>query len=177
MTTIDISGKDTASLLAHMETMQRVINEKDNALKECMQREETVRGQLKQLEDTNEKLSEAKREAMKTDLNERIQGWIRALDSKQVPDALKEEFLAGAEKFVKKGDDTGVWQVMCCASAVHQNQVNTINRLTEEYNALKTKVDGGEFRSDESRKRKEPDATLPATDVWSQLEGMCTSYL
>ena len=66
---------------------------------------------------------------------------------------------------------------MCCASAVHHNQVNTINQLTEQYNALKTKVDGGEFRSDESRKRKEPDATPPATDVWSQLEGMCTSYL
>ena len=69
MTTTDISGKDTASLLAHMETMQRVINEKDSALKDSLQREETVRGQLKQLEDTNEKLSEAKREAMKTDLN------------------------------------------------------------------------------------------------------------
>jgi hypothetical protein len=30
---------------------------------------------------------------------------------------------------------------------VHQNQVNIIQKLTDDYNALKKTVDGGEFRS------------------------------
>jgi hypothetical protein len=111
---------------------------------------------------------------MRQEFQDRIQGWIRDLDSKQVPDGLKDEFLKGVENFANKGSETGVWKVVCCASAVHRNQVDTINRLTDEYNTLKSKVEGGEFRSEESRKRKEPEVS---TDVWSQLEGMCVSYL
>ncbi len=66
---------------------------------------------------------------------------------------------------------------MCCASAVHQNQVNTIQKLTEEYNTLKKTIDGGEFKTEESRKRKESEpATTSAFGVWEQLEGMCKSY-
>ena len=66
---------------------------------------------------------------------------------------------------------------MCCASAVHQNQVNTIQKLTEEYNALKKTIDGGEFKTEESRKRKEAEPTTTAAfGVWEQLEGMRKSY-
>jgi hypothetical protein len=66
-------------------------------------------------------------------------------------------------------------QVICCASAVHQNQINTIQKLTEEYNALKKTVDGGDFKTEESRKRKEMDSTasLEPPGVWEQLESMC----
>ena len=69
-------------------------------------------------------------------------------------------------------------QVVCCASSVHQNQVNIINKLTEDYNELKKTVDGGQFTSGESRKRKEmepPSATV-VPGVWEQLEGLCKSY-
>lgn len=63
---------------------------------------------------------------------------------------------------------------MCCASAVHQNQVNTIQKLTEEYNALKKTMDGGEFKTEESRKRKEMEPTSSTSmGVWEQLESMC----
>jgi hypothetical protein len=49
--------------------------------------------------------------------------------------------------------------------------------LTEEYNALKKTIDGGEFRTEESRKRKESEpTTAPTFGVWEQLEGMCRSY-
>jgi hypothetical protein len=70
--------------------------------------------------------------------------------------------------------------VVTCASSVHQNQVNTIQKLTEDYNELKKKYDGGggEFQSDDSRKRKEmeqPSASV-APGVWEQLEGLCKSY-
>jgi hypothetical protein len=70
-------------------------------------------------------------------------------------------------------------QVVCCASAVHQNQVNVIQKLTEDYNTLKKTVDGGEFHTDESRKRKEMEESTtvaPQYGVWAQLENICSKY-
>jgi ribonuclease D len=68
-------------------------------------------------------------------------------------------------------------QVVCCASAVHQNQINTIQQLTEDYNTLKKSMDGGEFRTEESRKRKEMEPSSSTTmGVWEQLENMCKTY-
>lgn len=74
---------------------------------------------------------------------------------------------------------TPTLQVVCCASAVHQSQVNTIQKLTEDYNALKKTIDGGEFRAEESRKRKEPEPSTTVAEhfgVWEQLEGICSKY-
>jgi hypothetical protein len=64
-----------------------------------------------QLNDLNAKLSEAKREAMREDFNNKVRGWIQDLDPKQVPDGIKEEFLSGVEKFVDKGNENGAWKV------------------------------------------------------------------
>lgn len=166
-------NKDMASLLAQVEALQQQLTSRSSELQECKSREELVKSEMKKLEDVNSKLTESKRESMRQELQDRIQGWIKDMDAKQVPDQLKEEFLKGAENLANKGNENGVWKVVCCASAVHQNQVNTINTLTEQYNALKSKVEGGEFRTEESRKRKEPEASM---DVWSQMEGMCTGY-
>ena len=69
-------------------------------------------------------------------------------------------------------------QVVCCASSVHKNQVNTIQKLTDDYNELKKTMDGGQFNSEDSRKRKEmePPSAAVVPGVWEQLEGLCKSY-
>jgi hypothetical protein len=61
---------------------------------------------------------------------------------------------------------------------VHQNQVNTIQKLTDDYNELKKTMDGGQFSHEDSRKRKEmePATDLAVPGVWEQLEGLCKSY-
>ena len=68
--------------------------------------------------------------------------------------------------------------MVCCASSVHQNQVNTIQKLTDEYNELKKTVEGGNFHTEDSRKRKEmePASASANPGVWEQLEGLCRSY-
>ena len=171
------AGKDLASVLTHVEALQKQLAAKESELKESRNREEEARKQAEHLSSVNSKLSEAKREAMQADFNSKVREWIKDLDSKQVPDTLKEEFLSSCERFANAGNDTGVWKVVCCASAVHQNQVNMIQKLTEDYNALKKTVDGGEFKTEESRKRKDMEPnTVPAFGVWEQLEGMCRSY-
>ena len=168
------NGKDLSSVLAHVETLQKQLAARESELRESRQKEDEARKQAENLSNINSKLSEAKREAMKQEFNGKVREWVRDLDSKQVPDPLKEEFLSSCERFAEAGNDTGVWKVLCCASAVHQNQVNTIQKLTDEFNALKKTIDGGDFRTEDSRKRKEMEPTVtPAFSVWEQLEGMC----
>jgi hypothetical protein len=171
------ASKDLGSVLSHVETLQKQLIARENELKESKQREEEARRQAEQLNNVNMKLTEAKREAMKQEFNGKVRDWIKDMDSKMVPDTLKEEFLSSCERFADKGDETGVWKVVCCASAAHQHQVNTIQKLTEDYNTLKKTVEG-QFGTEESRKRKEMEpATVPAVpSVWEQLEGMCKAY-
>jgi hypothetical protein len=56
--------------------------------------------------------------------------------------------------------------------------VNTIQKLTDEYNELKKTVEGGNFHTEDSRKRKEmePASASANPGVWEQLEGLCRSY-
>jgi len=195
------ANKDLGSVLAHVETLQKQLAAKEAELNSTKQKEEEARQQAAQLSAINSKLTESKREAMKEDFNSKVRDWVRGLDPKQVPDTLKDEFLTNCEKFAEKGDDTGVWkvgsfyifwfvfpiqiltrasQVVCCASAVHQNQINTIQKLTEDYNTLKKSMDEGNFKTEESRKRKEMEPTssgmAPSLNVWEQLESMCKTY-
>ena len=107
------ASKDLSSVLAHVESLQKQLAMKEAEIKESRQREEEARQQanLNQLSSMNSKLTEAKREAMKEDFNSKVREWIKDLDSKQVPEPLKEEFLNSCEKFADTGNETGVWKV------------------------------------------------------------------
>ena len=102
---------DLPSALSHIEALQKQLAEKNAELSETKLREETARNQVAQLNELNAKLSQAKREAMREDFNNNVRGWIQGLDSKQVPEGMKEEFIDGLEKFVDKGNDNGAWKV------------------------------------------------------------------
>jgi predicted ribosome quality control (RQC) complex YloA/Tae2 family protein len=110
-TTTSTQGKDLSSIMTQVENLQRQLASQAAELKETKDREEAARRQVEQLNEVNSKLTEAKREAMKQDFNNVVQGWIRSMDPKQVPDSLKEEFLNGVEKFVDKGNESGIWKV------------------------------------------------------------------
>jgi chromosome segregation ATPase len=112
--------KDMSSCLSHIEILQKQLAEKNSELSETKLREETARNQVAQLNELNAKLSQAKREAMREDFNNNVRGWIQGLDSKQVPEGMKEEFIDGLEKFVDKGNDTGAWKVgaLICGTSV-----------------------------------------------------------
>ena len=172
---MDATPKDIGSVLTHIEQLQKQLAAKEAELRESKQREEEAKRQAESLNNTNLKLTEAKRESMKEEFNGKVRDWVKSLDDKLVPDTLKEEFLTSCKRFADSGDETGVWKVVCCASAAHKHQVNTIQKLTEDYNALKQSVEG-EFQ--ESKKRKEPEpSTAPSVHgVWEQLEGMCKAY-
>ena len=127
------ANKDLGSVLSHVEALQKQLAAKEAELAEAKRKEDEAKQQAAQLSAVNSKLTEAKREAMKEDFNNKVRDWVRGLDPKQVPDTLKDEFLTNCEKFAEKGDDTGVWKVRDFLNFIFYSQLTqllyTLHRL------------------------------------------------
>ena len=131
---------------------------------------------MKELENAKskvEKLTEGKRAEMKQSLDTVINRWLEdSVENENV----RSQFKEGMERLVKNtAEDSGVWQVVVCASAAHAKRTNELERLRLEHEELKTKV-GGEFAGEGSRKRgrEEPgpssDRAEGVTDFWAGFE-------
>jgi BMFP domain-containing protein YqiC len=123
--------------------------------------------------DRIQKLTASKREEMKKQLDTMISGWLNSIDVSD--ENVKQEFMAGMQNIVKDTrDESGIWNVMCCASAAHARNVGQLQKVTDDYNSLKTKVEGGTFQTEEARagsKRKEPEeAPRAAGNIWDDFE-------
>jgi hypothetical protein len=97
-------------------------------------------------------------------------------------DKLRTEFKEGMERLVKNtAEDSGVWQVMCCASNVHAQRLQEIERMRVENEELKSRSagGGGDFRDESSRKRgrEEPEGVgrnhrgaEGDANIWAEFE-------
>lgn len=105
-----------------------------------------------------ERFQAQEREEMKKKFDSMIQQWIEEND--WTDPELKKSVLDGMQEMVKHNKkDSPIWNMVCCASETHKRNVTKLNQIQTEYNELKGKVEGGSFRSEESRlggtKRKE----------------------
>lgn len=100
-----------------------------------------------------------------------IKDFVNGLDGVKDPTA-KEKFMQGMENMANHGIPNGVYDIMVSASALHENNMKTIEALTKGYSELKNKYEGagGQFATEASRfvdpnvriidagsKRKKPD--------------------
>ena len=124
-----------------------------------------------------EKLTEGKRAEMKSSLDTVIAKW---LDDSVENESVRSQFKEGMERLVKNtAEDSGVWQVVVCASAAHTRRINELEKLRAEHEELKTRM-SGEFGSEASRKRGREDtkeslgsgggADLDKADFWVGFE-------
>jgi soluble cytochrome b562 len=135
---------------------------------------------MKELENAKqkvEKLTEGKRAEMKNSLDTVIAKWLE--DSVE-NEAIRSQFRDGMERLVKNtAEDSGVWQVVVCASAAHAKRLNEIERLRVEHEELKSKMTG-EFGHETSRKRGRDEISpseeagrktdTHGTDFWAGFE-------
>lgn len=153
---------DLSSVLNHVTSLEK--------------EKQALQDYLKQQNEKLEKLTAAKRDEMKKQLDSMIANWLDQIDV--TDEKQKQEFMSGMQKIVKETkEESPVWQVMCQASAAHIKNVNQLQKITEEYNALKTKVEGGTFASEDARiaggKRKEPEEPTRSGNAWDEFESMC----
>jgi hypothetical protein len=110
---------------------------------------------------------------MRKQLDGMISGWLSNIDVSD--ENIKNEFVAGMNKIVSETkEESPIWNLMVCASASHNRNATQLQKVTEEYNALKTRVEGGTFNSEEARvgsKRKEPEEpTRGGGNAWDDFE-------
>jgi hypothetical protein len=153
---------DLSSVLNHVTALE----------KERLALQEMMKAQTEKIE----KLTAGKREEMKKQLDTMIAEWLKDIDV--TDEKQKVEFLNGMERIVKETkEDSPVWQVMCQASATHKKNVTQLQKITEDYNALRSKVEGGNFAAEEARiagnKRKESEEPSRSSNVWDEFETMC----
>ena len=127
-------------------------------------------------------------EMNKHNVNE-IDPWLEALPG--LDPASREKVKKGLKDLIDlAAQDSGVWQVMCCASAAHQQSVTRLEQLQRETSELREKVSGGHFGGDSQRmsdaqdissnasgKRKHNVISTPETSdvklgVWDDFEVM-----
>lgn len=128
---------ELTSILTQVQTLQ---TDREKLMKELEMAKQKV-----------EKLTEGKRQEMQQSLNTVIAKW---LDDSVENENVRTQFKEGMERLVKNtAEDSGVWQVVVCASAAHSRRLNEMEKLRSEYEELKTKFTG-EFGGPEgSRKR------------------------
>jgi hypothetical protein len=158
------SAQDLSSILAQVKGL-----EEEKA--KLMHLLETERERLKEAQAKAEKMSEGKRTEMRQALDTVIMNWLQdAVKDEKV----REEFKQGMNRLVETtAEDSGVWQVVCCASSVHAEKMKEIERIRTENDELKSRQQG-EFRDEGSRKRgrDEPDHAggQQEGNVWAEFE-------
>lgn len=116
------------------------------------QEKREMQSQLKARDAKLEKLTESKRAEMQQLLEGTISKFLQDLNTKD--EKTKTDLKAGLERLAQRGDESGVWEVMACASAAHVERVNELERLRTEVNAFRERdkvIHGGVFSSEDSR--------------------------
>ena len=158
------STQDLSSILSQVKGLEE---EKTKLL----QLLESERERLKEEQAKTVKLSEGKRNEMRQALDTVIMNWLQDAVKDET---VRDEFKAGMTRLADDAkDDAGVWQVVCCASNVHAQRLQEIERMRVENEELKSRG-AGDFRDEASRKRGRDEAegaAKPAdSNIWVQFE-------
>jgi hypothetical protein len=128
---------DFASILAKIQSLEKEKADMRSHL-------ELVSGKLS-------KLQESKRAEMEQMMNSTITRWLENLETKDA--ASKQQLKEGLNKLVQQGDESGVWNVIVCASSSWIHNVSQIETLTSQLNKYKEKerlLSGGIFQAEET---------------------------
>jgi hypothetical protein len=127
-----------ASVLAKIQTLEREKMDLSN-----------------QLSSTNSALTKYREEKSVGMKDKYIKEMKDFIDGLQLKDPeVKNLMHARMEDLAKQGNETGVWEILACASSNHRANVNQIENLTNELNSYRDKekqLQGGLFQSEMNR--------------------------
>lgn len=156
---IDMSSSSSSSTAPSAAESKPELNSILSQVQNLQTDREKLMRELENARQKVEKLTEGKRVEMKQCLDTVIAKWLEeSVDS----EANRNTFKQGLERLVKDtAEDSGVWQVVVCASAAHARRATEIEKLRLECEQLKTRTTG-DFGSEASRKRLREDGAVPA---------------
>jgi hypothetical protein len=161
-----VSTQDLSSILAQVKGLE----EEKSRLLQMLEQE---RDRLKEVQAKADRMSEGKRTEMRQALETVINNWLQ--DSVK-DEKIRDEFKAGMTRLAEDAkDDAGVWQVVCCASNVHKEHLQEMERMRQENETLKARVPGergAEFNEETARKRPRDEGLEKGEEpnIWLQFE-------
>lgn len=160
---------EMSNILSHIKKLEVTKQQLETALNEANER--------------NKKLSQKTREGMQSALDTLMKKWMDAVETKD--DKVKHDFKTGLEKLVSQSaEDNGVWQMMVAASSLYERQQHDFDKLQEENNELKKRMDGlyaspesrvvgGKSKAEEQLDRGHVE---PDVDVWGDFAASCGRF-
>ncbi len=142
-------------------------------IKNLEQQKQELERRLQETEERAARMSQKTKAAMQNAMDTLMKKWMDAVETKD--DTVKHQFKTGLDTLINKSaDENGVCQMMVAASALHERQEHNLDKLRQENNELRTRVDSS-FATPESRvgsKRKAeaelgPGDVAPAPDMWA----------
>jgi uncharacterized membrane protein YheB (UPF0754 family) len=142
-------------------------------IKNLEQQKQELERRLQETEERAARMSQKTKAAMQSAMDTLMKKWMDAVETKD--DTVKHQFKTGLDTLINKSaDENGVWQMMVAASALHERQEHNLDKLRQENNDLRNRVDSS-FATPESRvgsKRKAeaelgPADVAPAPDMWA----------
>jgi hypothetical protein len=153
---------DLASILAKIQSLEK---EKSD-----------MRSQLEVATSRLSKLQESKRAEMEQMMNSTITKWLENLNPSDA--GAKDQLKDGLNRLVQSGDESGVWNVIACASSNWVSNVNQIEQLTQQVNEYREKerlLSCGIFQSEESRTHQHNSALPPVGDK-RKIDGISQAH-
>jgi hypothetical protein len=104
-------------------------------------------------------------------MNSTINKWLENLSTSDP--AAKDQLKDGLNRLMQSGDESGVWNVIACASSNWASNVNQIEQLTQQVNEYREKerlLSGGIFQSEGSRTSQQD--SVPSIGDKRKFDGM-----
>ena len=149
-----------------------------NKIQQLESENSKLNGEMKANQLKYGKLQDEKKRSMEELMNNTIQKWLDNL--KDADETSRAQLTAGLKSLVSDGHESGIWNVVACASSNWMANVNEIEKLTTEVNdlrKLKEELNDGRFSNEDSRITgvKRPADQMSETvvrDVWDEFEHM-----
>jgi regulator of replication initiation timing len=136
---------------------------------------ENLLQQIQAMQEKIGKLTEGKKAEMQKALDTVINDWLQASVSDE---KVRDEFKKGMSRLVDQtAEESGVWQVVCCASNVHAERLREIENMRIEMENLK-KAQIGQFSDENSRKRArdESEPVKESKNIWEEFADNLKGY-
>eukprot|EP00961_Rhodomonas_salina_P012449 167617-Rhodomonas_salina.1 len=158
---------DQGDVRAMLEKIKQLEAEKQQLANERTQ----LSSELQQASSKYSALSQKTQEEMMSKINTTIATWLSSLPADAISPEKTEQVKQGLHELAKAtAQDSGLYQVMCCASEQHISNVTQLEEIRQQRDELQKRLEGGNFAPEEQRltgKRKndavEADETPPAT--------------
>jgi hypothetical protein len=136
-------------------------------IKNLEQQKQELEKRLLETEERASHMSQKTKAVMQSAMDTLMKKWMDVVETKD--DVVKQQFKTGLDTLINKSaDENGVWQMMVAASALHERQEHNLDKLRQENNELRGRVDSS-FATPESRtgSKRKAEAELGPGDVSS----------